>query len=85
MNNRVTTKQVPYPPDKALKQRLQEIEYLLDDLLELVATPLPATRTEYIEVKPGEPGYNDAVYEVNWCTHPLRFKQDATGQFKPVK
>lgn len=67
---RLGCREVPLTPEQAWEIRQAELRALLDDLREIIKSPLPTTRSERYYISPGEPGYDEAPYEEVIEYHP---------------
>lgn len=65
---------------KHLSNQLAEIQ---KEMLELVNTPLPTECTRYVEVRPGEPGYDEASHGIHMEDYGGRWQFAAEDLEKP--
>lgn len=75
MSTRVSSKTVLLSQEDAFLSWKGQVLLALDALEDALKAPLPTTKTEYYDVKPGEPGYEDAMFEITTFMHPLVFKK----------
>ena len=80
MNTRLSLRTIPLTPDEQLERWKSEVQCAMEALKDAIEAPMPTHRNEYVRVKPGEAGYDEAVYEECIDMHPLVFKLDANGK-----
>ena len=71
-DTRYFSKEIPISPQEAQQRRDSDVQYIKDqianlqsELAQLLASPLQTTTTQFLELHPGDPDYDQAPYETS--------------------